>query len=569
MTPTTIHGLDRASDNPGWQVLVTPDPDTADSVDRMLAPRPVAAVSWNGDSEACDWQPLAGRRVILWAHGPIQPGNGLDALAGLLLGFGCRLKTVDGDQSLADAVADGWDASRIIDYAKARARDWTGPIEREVVTEVAREKPRPDAPPSTDGATLDDLDDYRSHFITDEKGKIKPKLSNNFLWMMRGHRETRGLFAWNEVASEEFIMARPPWVKAEGGPWTARRLAESDIFHAMVWLERQGLQPRKQDARDTIKNVARFTQYNPVMDYLSSLRWDGCPRLQGGAWESDTVAPLSTEYLGAPPDEIFGKFVTKWHIAAVARAFQPGIKVDTMMILESAQGKFKSTYLRTMATIAGHEYFASDVGDIGNAGSIMLLQGCWIVEIAELAGVKRQEIEIVKSWLSRTTDRYVPKYEGQPRDVPRNYIVAGTHNPSGHGYLKDPTGARRFWPVPITEVDLDRVERDRDQIWAEAVHLYRAGVRWWLTADEERQADELTGERRVEDPWGAKIGEAVKGMQTITLDSVIRYLEIPIAQQSELTTKRISEHLKSAGYMQGRDKTWRRDTDGTQERLEL
>ncbi len=230
-----------------------------------------------------------------------------------------------------------------------------------------------------------------------------------------------------------------------------------------------------------------------------------------------------------------------------------------MAIFESPQGRLKSTYLRKMATINGHEYFADSIGDITNAVSVMLLQGCWIVEVAELSDFSRREVGAVKAWLSRTTDRYVPKYEGEPREVPRNYIVAGTHNPSGHGYLKDPTGARRFWPVPIVAVDLDRVERDRDQIWAEATHLFKSGMKWWLTADEERQADELTGERRVVEAWAGKIDDALKGMAAVTMDSVISSLQIPIGQQSDLTVKRIAEHLASVGYTQGRDRTWRRN----------
>jgi predicted P-loop ATPase len=131
-----------------------------------------------------------------------------------------------------------------------------------------------------------------------------------------------------------------------------------------------------------------------------------------------------------------------------------------------------------MSMIDGHEYFADSIGDIANPSSIMLLQGTWIVEISELAGFDRKEVAHIKAWLSRTTDRFVPKYESEPREVPRHYAVAGTHNPSGHGYLKDPTGARRFWPVPTGVIDLSRVRRDRDQIWAEAVALFRAGQKW-------------------------------------------------------------------------------------------
>lgn len=614
LSSRSIHGLASVTAHPGRQVMVVPGIDTADAAAILLTGKPLAIVTWpNGGPDTCDWQPLAGRRVILWPEGPAVGGESLDALAGILADLGCAVRVIDGDIGLAEAIQDGWTAAAVIEYAKARARDWTGPQEREVMPDISKynnsteTRPHSPSPPvgggaaqfggnsaaakkisneinviqasnrresrgnveAIHGATIplsDDLDDYRSHFITDENGKIKPRLSNNYLWMLRGHPETRGLFAWNETASAVFVMARPPW-ESGSGPWTARALWESDTFHAMTWLERQGLTLRKNESRDTIRNVALYTRYNPVVDYLTGLRWDGCPRLQGGVWESDTVPPLSTEYLGAPDDPIFGIFLTKWHIAAVVRAFRPGIKADCMVIFESPQGRFKSTYLRTMATIDGHEYFTDGIGDIGNPSSIMLLQGCWIVEVAELAGLSRKETDIVKAWLSRTTDRYVPKYEGEPREVPRNYIVAGTHNPSGHGYLKDPTGARRFWPVPITRVDLPRVERDRDQIWAEAVHLYHAGVKWWLTADEERQADALTADRKIDDPWASKIDDAVKGMPTVTLAAVITALQVPIAQQSELTAKRISEHLKAAGFERGKDQAWRRVGEPEQQEM--
>ncbi len=148
--------------------------------------------------------------------------------------------------------------------------------------------------------------------------------------------------------------------------------------------------------------------------------------------------------------------------------------------------------------------------------------------------------------------------------MPRNYIVAGTHNPSGHGYLKDPTGARRFWPVPITKVDMARVERDRDQIWAEAVTLYRAGVKWYLTDDEEQQAAAITGERTIEDIWGPRIDEVTAAMSRVTVQAVAQAMALPIGQQTELTTKRISEHLRSVGWEQRRDKTWAKVGEFTQ-----
>lgn len=600
--PRALYGLVDLLAYPTRQVLIVEGEKCRDYGARALAGKMVV-VSWCGGSRAwakSDWTALEGRRCVLWPDADQAGRETMAALADELAGHGAtvRVLEIEDDRPKGWDIADtGWSAEEIIKYAKARARDWTGPTESEVMpTETSQPEKRPHPPvPPVDGATAlnpravelnqdtqslnktarafsgnvillhggtlptgDDLDDYRSHLIADEHGRVKPKLANNYFWMLRGHPQTRGLFAWNIIADCVFVMAKPPWVPSADDKWLPRPLHDDDIFRSGTWLENQGLTPRKPDARDAIKSIARLTRYNPVIDYLTGLRWDGCPRLQGGQWEGDTVPPLSTEYLGSPEDAIYGTLVTKWHIGAVARAMRPGCKADCMVIFESPQGKFKSTYLRKMATIDGHEYFADNVGDITSPGSIMLLQGTWIVEVAELSGFDRREVSSIKAWLSRTTDRYVPKYESEKRDVPRNFLVAGTHNPSGHGYLKDPTGARRFWPVPVTEVDITRVESDRDQIWAEAVTLYNAGVKWWLSDVENDAVDGLTQDRRVEDPWGAKIDELTNGLPSVTLASVASGLQIPMPQQNELTTKRISEHLKQAGFVQGRDKSWRR-----------
>ncbi len=601
--PRPIYGLDRIAAAPGKQILVVEGEKCADVAAAALPE--LAAASWCGGSSAIaktDWTPLAARRMVLWPDADEPGRKAMQELAGLLHGLGCRVKLIDPDDDhpkgwdIADAIRDGWTTARLLEYAKARARDWTGLTEEEragleepevLISQTMRPSSVRSPPPMVGALAIDsgqegqeggqrttretvgnitslrgdpipkpdELDDYRSKFITDEHGKIAAKIDNNFVWMLRGNPATRGIFAFNTMENRIFLMARPPWDTTDGD-WQARPLLENDVGQAQLWLQNLALRPRYPETRNAIKLVANYTRYNPVVDYLNGLEWDGCPRLQGGAWEGDMVPSLAVEYLGTPDNEIFGTFVTKWHVAAVARMLRPGIKVDTMIVLEGQQGKYKSTYLRTMSTIHGHEYFASDVGDISNAGSVMLLQGCWIIEIAELAGVNRKEIDIVKSWLSRTTDRYVPKYEGEPREVPRNYIVAGTHNPSGHGYLKDPTGARRFWPVPITKVDMARVEHDRDQIWAEAVTLYRGGMKWYLTEAEEQQAAAVTGERTIEDIWGPRIDEVTSGMSRVTVQAVAQAMALPIAQQTELTTKRISEHLRSVGWEQRRDKSW-------------
>lgn len=601
--PRPMYGLADVLAYPGRQVLVVEGEKCADA-GRVALIGKMVVVSWAGGGKAwhkTDWEPLRGRRVVLWPDADEQGRETMQAMGGHLAGLGatCRLIDPEADRpkgwDVADAVAEGWGFIEIQAFAKARAREWEPQQERSpialkneglpqkpVVGKIpqtqAIEKPyenselgeKPTIHPSRDNIRSlhgdpipvgDPLDDYRSNFITDGDGKVKPRLTNNFEWMLRGHPDTRGLFAWNEVAQGVFVMDKPPWDGPRDGKFQQRPQSESDIMNTLTWLERRALTPRKSEVRDTIKNVASKTRYNPVLDYLGSLKWDGCPRLQGGMWEGSRIPPLATEYLDAPDDPIFGTFVWKWHVAAIARAFRPGTKADAMVVFESTQGKQKSTYLRAMATINGVEYFADSVNDIQSDKSIMQLQGVWLVEIAELAGLDRKEVGHVKAWLSRTTDRFVPKYESEPREVPRHYVVAGTHNPSGHGYLKDPTGARRFWPVPVGNIRLSEIERDRDQIWAEAVALYRAGAKHWLTADEEKRCAELTDERRVEDPWGSKIADITRGRMDISLGEVIKELQIPVAQQTEVTTKRILEHLTTAGFVaegRGVERVWRK-----------
>ncbi len=403
----------------------------------------------------------------------------------------------------------------------------------------------------------DDLDAYRENLLTNEEGKLKPKMASNFYWMLRGHPETRGLFAFNDVAQGVFLMRPPPWEDA--ATWIPRALSDADISKAAMWLEARQLSPKKSETRDSIKTVATHARFNPIRDYLQALRWDGIPRLAGGMWEGETQPHGAAEYLGAPADEIFGTFLTKWHISAVARIMRPGCKADCMLVIEGAQGKMKSTYLRMMATIKGHEYFADGIGDIANKDSIMLMAGCWIVENAEMDGFSRQDLRTIKAWLSRTTDRYIPKFESEPREVPRTFVVSGTHNPSGHGYLKDPTGNRRFWPLPVSSIDLPRVTADKDQIWAEAVARFTAGEIWWLSQDEESQCDRLTQDRRSVDPWGYKIDPLIGLSRVVRLDEVLDRLAIPSAQQNELTVKRVGDYLRGRGFRQDGPDKWERD----------
>jgi predicted P-loop ATPase len=217
--------------------------------------------------------------------------------------------------------------------------------------------------------------------------------------------------------------------------------------------------------------VAQDTPYHPVREYLKALKWDGTPRLQ--IWLA--------EYLGAEADPVYLAAVgRKFLISAVARVIQPGCQVDHMLVLEGPQDLGKSRTARALARYP--EWFTDDMPDIHDKDAALQLSGRWIVELAELAALRRSELEGMKAFITRPVDVFRPPYARRTVGVPRQSVFVGTTN-EAH-YLRDPTGNRRFWPVPCSLIDIDALECDRDQLWAEALHALHAGEAWHLTREE-------------------------------------------------------------------------------------
>jgi predicted P-loop ATPase len=438
-----------------------------------------------------------------------------------------------------------------------------------LTTHTIRAKPQPKAPPlkrdnivALPGVTeipIGHPDDYRAKLIFDGDDKVRPKLMNNFVHTLMGHDQTHGMLAWNEFSQMPFIVRKPPWRNGETD-WTAARCEDTDVTRLTTWLEKHGMTPKSHETREAIRLVAGESSFNPVRDYLDNLVWDGTPRLQGGmSPEGDTVEPFSAQYLGSPPDAIFGAMTCKWFISAIARVMHPGCQMDTILTLESPQGYKKSSFFRTIATIAGVPYFYDDPGNISDKDSIIKLHGKLIIEIAELASLRRHDIYGTNAWITRRVDTYRPPYERTARDVPRQFVLGASVNPSGYGFLRDPTGARRFWIVPVARIDIAAVERDRDQIWAEAVALYNAGRQWWLTEREQEAADELTKERYAEDAWAGDIEDAVGMLNEISLRELMQKIGIPAPQRDERTVKRLSEYLTMGGWRKtGKRGVWAR-----------
>lgn len=278
---------------------------------------------------------------------------------------------------------------------------------------------------------------------------------------------------------------------------------------------------KKEEWADFLTDLALYHRFHPVRDYLDSLTWDEKPRLDdwlvtyGGVERSDYARAVGPIVL----------------IAAVRRIMVPGVKFDEMLVLEGLQGKNKSTALATLAV--REEWFSDDLPlDSDTKRFIEAIAGKWIVEAGELKGMRKGEVDALKSTLSRRSDRARLAYGRHPVELPRQCIIIGSTN-SEH-YLKDPTGNRRFWPVRCREFDVEGLRRDRDQIWAEARvreargESIRLDPRFYSAAGEQQEARRLTdpfeevlekhlGERtgklRAQDVWTI-IGKADVGRRT-------------------------------------------------------
>lgn len=315
-------------------------------------------------------------------------------------------------------------------------------------------------------------------FITNQNGQPIAKSQENIIRAL----ELQGVkLEHDRFSDKKYITVKD----------TPRRHLDDDILDD-IYLTLDGvysLSPPRDYFDMVIMAEARMHPFHPVIDYLNALKWDGVPRLD--TW--------LTAYGGAEDTELTRMMASKTLIAAVRRVLKPGIKFDTMLVLESAQqGVNKST---AIATLCPGDWFSDDFPMHADSKQIIeRTAGKWVIEASDLAGLRKSEVEHLKGMLSRQVDGPVRMaYARVPIERPRQFIIIGTTNNTA--YLKDTTGNRRFWPVTVTSFDIAKLKVDRDQLWAEAMTREAAGESitlseaYWETAAQEQE------NRRILDPW--------------------------------------------------------------------
>lgn len=285
-----------------------------------------------------------------------------------------------------------------------------------------------------------------------------------------------------------------------------------------------------------INVVASENRFHPVRAYLRSLSWDSKPR----------VEMFFVNYFGAERGEYSSLVAKCFLVSLVARVMRPGCQVDTVPILEGAQGIGKSKGLRAL----GREYFGDPSLDLTNKDAFQQIHGLWIIEFAELETLRRRGAATAKAFITTRVDRYRPPYGRVVKDQPRQCVFVGTTNETH--YLHDTTGNRRFLPIKVTRADVEAIEADRDQIFAEAMAMYESGVVWWPEGKEVALAGQEQSSRVETDPWEDTLAELLNcehsKFDEISAVEVFRALGIPENYKDKDKQTRVGQIMRNLGW---------------------
>jgi hypothetical protein len=337
-------------------------------------------------------------------------------------------------------------------------------------------------------------------------------------------------------------------------------LGNVELSDALVTRIRQeilrefGFDTSKAHIRDAIEGMCLDRSINPVTDWLDGLAWDGVPRLD--TWLH--------RYLGAADTPLNRAIGRKVLCAMVERARHPGVKFDHIMVLEGAEDRRKSTVVRILASGPGAEYFSdASILDAKDKEQQELTKGVWGYEIGELTGIRKADVEKVKQFISRQSDKARAAYAHYVVDQPRQCVFIGTTN--DQEYLTSQTGNRRFWPVDLwhlTEpIDTDTLLADRDQLFAEAVTV-AADEDLFIGAELFSDLRELHEDRRVKHPWEDELATlennddhveryTVEGgveLRILTRTIFAEVLDRPIGTATDADNKRLSQIMQRLGW---------------------
>lgn len=300
--------------------------------------------------------------------------------------------------------------------------------------------------------------DWLKEMDINKRGDHEPTINNVYL-ILKNDLNLKDVFAFNQFEGRDYVTGPTPWNLTEH----IRFFTDNDDAGLRHYLEKTYNLFNVNKTRDAVDLICKTNSFHPVRDYLNGLVWDKTPRLDD----------LFIDTLGAEDSEYVRAVTRKTMVAAVARVFTPGIKFDYVLTFVGIQGMRKSALIKEL----GKEWYSDTLDQIQGKDAYEQLQGVWLLEMAELSSLKRAEVEAVKHFITKQEDRYRVAYGRRVENFPRQCIFFATTNE--RDFLKDPTGNRRFWPMPIGK-RYEEGSIEVDQIWAEARYYYQQGEKLYL-----------------------------------------------------------------------------------------
>lgn len=375
------------------------------------------------------------------------------------------------------------------------------------------------------GAPAEEDTNWQSKLVLNSKtGECEPT-QNNALLILLNDPALKGAFGYDQFAEAPKRKRAVPWRPGERFHADSRGLEWTDLDDAGLrwYMQSTWLFRSDKDLQQALEQAMHANAFHAVREYLAPLEWDGTPRL-------DTML---SDYFGVE-DTVYTRAVSrKWMTAAVARVMNPGCKFDCVLVIVGGQGIGKSTF----AAIISKGWYNDSIVDMGSKDGYASLHGNWIIELSELASLKRSDVESVKSFVSKREDTYRAAYARRTTTTKRQCVFFGTTNELE--FLRDRTGERRFWPVSATRpLDREGLQENIDQLWAEAKVRYEQNEYLDLGRAEER------------DGWYEVVKRHV--VQDELEGRLLEYLDSPIpANWSDLTPETRRDYLNGDSDLPG------------------
>jgi predicted P-loop ATPase len=500
----------------------------------LFGPR-FTCLSWTGGVATTDWEPLYGRSVDLWPdasnQGDMLVAGIVEILLPRLADPGQELRVMMQEErrdgwNLSNALEEGWDMARVAAHAKRDNEKHIRVLKGGPRQELQVGRPHdgkaaiePEPEPGQDRSAQLWWQDLG--LICNGGGPLATEY--NALLVLSKHPDFAGKLWVNDFSHklmfEDHVFQR-----------------ESDAVRILIHMQQYlawGKLPMQAIERAAVV-VGSANARHPVREWLKGLTWDGIDRLD--TFMADAFGARQNEYTRA-----VGRC---WLVSMVARVMEPGCQADCLVVLEGAQGVRKSSALRQL----GGEWFTESHADPIHDRKEFLqgLQGRWLIEIPEMHTIAgRNSIEKIKGTISNRVDSFRVPYGHDVADFPRQCIFAGSTN--ADAWNPDSTGGRRFWPITCGAINVDYIELNRAQLFAEAVRWYETEHTWWDVPDTEAKEEQEA--RRETDPWEEIIDSYVSHRSEITVADILEgLLEIKAGDWNQGYKNRVAKCLHSLGW---------------------